>query len=158
MYTRPSAKRQTARWSDRVSQSPNPDNPSLPQSFSECSQEWARSHLVIPLRRSTDDPQRAMRRMRVLLWSTTQIRACANRSWSVIRSALPTVVSPCFSDEPPHDDVSRGDSPGQPSLREGSHKLGISSSGSRLGAGVTKTPATPLSRRCMTESCPLASL
>jgi hypothetical protein len=34
-----------------------------------------------------------MRQVRVLLWATTQMRAFANRSWSVIRSALPTVVS-----------------------------------------------------------------
>jgi len=40
-----------------------------------------------------------------------QVRACANRSWSAIRSALPTVVNPRFSDEPPHDDdrVRQGD-------------------------------------------------
>src|SRR5215216_3479835 len=40
-----------------------------------------------------------------------RLRACANRSWSAIRSALPTVVGPGFSDEPPHDNdhVGKGD-------------------------------------------------
>src|SRR5215210_8853780 len=34
----------------------------------------------------------------------TRLRGCANRSWSARRSTLPTVASPGFSDEPPHDE------------------------------------------------------
>src|SRR3954447_6282266 len=40
-----------------------------------------------------------------------RLRGRANRSGSAIRSTLPTVVGPGFSDEPPHDDdhVREGD-------------------------------------------------
>src|SRR5215217_5037150 len=36
--------------------------------------------------------------------STTRrrLRACANRLWATVGSAIPTVVDPCFSDEPTH--------------------------------------------------------
>ena len=33
-----------------------------------------------------------------------QIRACADRSWSAVRSALPSVAHPALSAHPPHDD------------------------------------------------------
>jgi hypothetical protein len=39
------------------------------------------------------------------------LRACANRSWSAGRPALPAVVGPGFTDEPLHDDdrIGKGD-------------------------------------------------
>src|SRR5215211_3404330 len=36
--------------------------------------------------------------------SHRRIRGCADRSWSAVRSAFPSVAHPAFSNQPPHDD------------------------------------------------------
>ena len=58
------------------------------------------------MRRAERKPREADYRSEMLKWRIEGggLRACANRLWSAIRSALPTVVPPRFSDEPPHDD------------------------------------------------------
>src|SRR5215213_8466158 len=41
---------------------------------------------------------------RVVTANHTQLRGCADRSWSAVRSAFPSVAHPAFSNQPPHDD------------------------------------------------------
>jgi len=43
-------------------------------------------------------------RLEGLLEDAELLRACADRSWSARRSALPSVANPALSDQPPHDD------------------------------------------------------
>ena len=50
------------------------------------------------------------------------LRACANSSWAAIRSSLPTVVPPRFSDEPSHDDDRVGE--GDPEVDHSPYPLG----------------------------------
>src|SRR5215216_2713986 len=40
----------------------------------------------------------------LLLVATASLRGCADRSWSAVRSAFPSVAHPAFSNQPPHDD------------------------------------------------------